>query len=117
MLAGTADEMNTSSQTSADELDKLMRSSEEMNRNVEEITEAINMPAEDNVNHPAHYTQGGIECIDAIEASMSPEEFRGYLKGCQMKYLWRYRMKGGLEDLQKARWYLDKLISKVEVDR
>ena len=42
MLAGTADEMNTSSQTSADELDKLMRSSEEMNRNVEEITEAIN---------------------------------------------------------------------------
>ena len=73
--------------------------------------------AEDNVNHPAHYTQGAVECIDALEASMTPEEFRGYLKGCQMKYLWRYRMKGGLEDLQKARWYLDKLISKVEVDR
>ena len=86
-------------------------------KNASEMTKAINMPAEDNVNHPAHYTQGGIECIDAIEASMSPEEFRGYLKGCQMKYLWRYRMKGGLEDLQKARWYLDKLISKVEVDR
>ena len=70
---------------------------------------------DDNVNHPAHYTQGGIECIEAIRASMTPEEFRGYLKGCQMKYIWRYQLKGGAEDLKKARWYLDKLIA--EVDR
>lgn len=60
----------------------------------------------DNVNHPTHYTSGGIECIDAIRASMSIEEFRGYLKGCAMKYLWRYQMKGGLEDLEKANVYL-----------
>lgn len=85
--------------------------------NASALTGVIKTPAEDTVNHPAHYTQGAVECIDALEASMTPEEFRGYLKGCQMKYLWRYRMKGGLEDLQKARWYLDKLISKVEVDR
>lgn len=70
--------------------------------------------ANDMVNHPAHYTQGAVECIDALEASMTPEEFRGYLKGCQMKYVWRYRMKGGVEDLRKARWYLDRLIGKLE---
>ena len=72
--------------------------------------------SDDPVNHPAHYTQGGIECIAAIEASMTPEEFRGYLKGCQMKYMWRYQLKGGVEDLRKARWYLDRLIKKVEAD-
>ena len=65
---------------------------------------------DDSVNHPSHYTQGTVECIDAIESSMTPEEFRGYLKGCLMKYIWRYQHKGGMEDLKKARWYLDRLI-------
>lgn len=64
----------------------------------------------DNVNHPSHYTTGDIECIDAIEASMSEQEFKGYLKGNCIKYLWRYRNKGGKEDLQKAQWYLDRLV-------
>lgn len=72
------------------------------------------VPRFDNVNHPSHYTQGAVECIDALKASMTKEEFIGYLKGCQMKYVWRYRMKGGVEDLRKARWYLDRLISEVE---
>ena len=76
-----------------------------------EIVKLMPMPKEeDNINHPAHYTQGTIECIDAIESSMTPEEFRGYLKGCQIKYLWRYQHKGGMEDLKKCRWYLDRLI-------
>lgn len=65
----------------------------------------------DPVNHPSHYTQGDIECIDAIEASMSLEAFCGYLKGNAQKYLWRYENKGKLiEDLQKAQWYISKLI-------
>lgn len=69
----------------------------------------------DNVNHPAHYTQGGIECIDAIEASMTPEAFQGYLKGCVQKYMWRYEKKiAPAEDLRKARWYLDRLIAVVD---
>lgn len=65
----------------------------------------------DNVNHPSHYTAGDIECIDAINASMSPDEYRGYLKGNVIKYLWRYRLKSGdpLEDICKAQWYLAKL--------
>ena len=81
----------------------------------EEELAATKAPHLDNVNHPAHYTQGAVECIDALKASMTREEFIGYLKGCQMKYVWRYRMKGGVEDLRKARWYLDRLIA--EVDR
>jgi len=70
---------------------------------------------DDTVNHPAHYTQGAVECIEAIKASMTASEFRGYLKGNAMKYIWRYQHKGGVEDLKKARWYLDRLIG--EVDR
>lgn len=64
----------------------------------------------DNVNHPSHYTNGKIECIDAIESSMSKEAFMGYCKGNIIKYIWRYEHKGGVESLEKARWYLDKLI-------
>jgi len=65
----------------------------------------------DNVNHPAHYTSGGIECIDAIESSMPYAEFEGYLKGNVLKYLWRYRNKNApIEDLKKAQWYQNKLI-------
>lgn len=64
----------------------------------------------DAINHPPHYSQGSIECIDAIEAAMSPDEFRGLLKGNVIKYLWRCDHKGGLQDLRKARWYLDRLI-------
>ena len=63
----------------------------------------------DMVNSPPHYNAGSIECIDAIEASMSKEAFRGYLKGNMLKYIWRYENKGGKEDLDKANWYLTRL--------
>ena len=66
----------------------------------------------DNVNNPKHYNKHGIECIDAIQASMSDKEFLGYLKANVVKYMWRYDYKGKpLEDLQKAKWYLDKMIN------
>ena len=65
---------------------------------------------EDMVNHPPHYTAGGIECIDAIQAALTPEEFAGYCKGCLIKYVWRERHKGGLQSLEKGQWYLQKLI-------
>ncbi len=65
----------------------------------------------DQVNHPPHYTAGEIECIDAIEASMSKEAFCGYLKGNILKYHWRYEKKADpIQDLEKANWYLKKLI-------
>ena len=65
----------------------------------------------DNVNHPEHYTSGSVECIDAIQAALTPEEYRGFLKGNVIKYTWRERMKAGVESLQKAQWYLNKLVS------
>ena len=64
----------------------------------------------DMVNNPPHYNAGAVECIDAIQASMSVEAFQGYLKGNILKYIWRYESKGGVEDLKKAKWYLTKLI-------
>lgn len=71
----------------------------------------------DPVNKPDHYTKGGIEAIDAIEASMLPREFQGYCKGNALKYLWRYRYKGkAWDDLRKAQWYLDRLIQSFAIE-
>ena len=62
--------------------------------------------------NPSHYKQGGIECIEAIKAATG-EGFTGYVWGNVLKYLWRWPKKGGVEDLKKARWYLDRLIKEV----
>lgn len=59
------------------------------------------------VAHPKHYTEGEVECIEAIKSSMTHEAFLGYLKGNVMKYLWRYEKKDhSMQDLEKANWYL-----------
>lgn len=60
----------------------------------------------DSIEHPNHYVHGDMECIDAIRAALTPEEFRGYCKGNIIKYVWRERGKGGDEDLGKARQYI-----------
>jgi hypothetical protein len=62
--------------------------------------------------NPSHYKQGGIECIEAIKAALG-EGFPDYLRGNVMKYLWRYKEKGGVEDLRKSAWYLDRLFKEV----
>ena len=66
---------------------------------------------QDNVNNPSHYADSAIECIDAMQAMLTPEQFVGYLRGNILKYQWRYEKKNGIEDLRKSQWYLDKLIS------
>ena len=72
---------------------------------------------QDVVTKPYHYNTGNIECIEAIEESMSEFAFKGYLKGNCMKYLWRYDYKGKpVEDLQKAQWYLARLLGEVVFD-
>ena len=68
----------------------------------------------DNVEKPSHYNTGNIECIEAIEEALTDKEIRGYFKGNCLKYLWREQYKNGLEDLKKARWYLDRLIKRLE---
>ena len=69
----------------------------------------------DIINHPPHYTAGKVECIDALEAAT--ESLIGIEAICTanaIKYLWRWKHKNGVEDLKKARWYLDRLISREE---
>ena len=67
----------------------------------------------DDVNHPVHYNNGKVECIEAIDAASTKEEFEGYLRGNVLKYVWRFRFKDNVKDLQKAKWYLEKLINEV----
>ena len=70
----------------------------------------------DPVNRPAHYTSGGIECIDAMQAAFGAEVVNGFCLCNAFKYLWRQRNKNGVEDLKKARWYLNRLIREMEVE-
>lgn len=71
--------------------------------------------AENLVEHPSHYNQdSSIECIDAIKASLGKDGFVDYCKGNCMKYLWRYKYKNGVEDLKKAKVYLEWIIKELE---
>ena len=66
----------------------------------------------DNVHRPPHYNQGGVECIDAIEAAVEGlEGIEAVCAGNALKYIWRHQHKNGTEDLKKALWYLDRLIA------
>lgn len=66
--------------------------------------------APDMVNAPPHYNQGGIECIEAIRAALTPDEFRGHCKANAMKYIWREAHKGQDESIRKAIWYLEEML-------
>lgn len=70
----------------------------------------------DNVNSPSHYTQAnGLECIDAITAAVSGKTgIEAVCVANVTKYLWRYELKNGLEDVKKAQWYLNRLVSALE---
>lgn len=69
----------------------------------------------DVVNHPSHYTKGNIECIDAIDSATTGKSgIEAVCVANVIKYLWRYEEKNGLEDVKKAQWYLNKLISELE---
>ena len=69
----------------------------------------------DNVNHPSHYTQGGIECIDALKAAtVGKTGIEAVCVANVIKYLFRYENKNGLEDIKKAQWYINRLIQELE---
>lgn len=77
------------------------------------ITRCGHTTVEKDPTNPSYYRSGGIECIEAIKASMPADSFQDFLKGQVFKYLWRYKGKNGLEDVKKARWYLGRLIQEV----
>ena len=65
--------------------------------------------------NPKHYTAGAIECIEALEAMLSPEQYVGFLRGSAMKYQWRLGRKGDAsEDTAKAQWYMERLRAHLE---
>lgn len=69
----------------------------------------------DNVNHPSHYTQGGIECIDALKAAtVGKTGIEAVCVANVIKYCWRYEKKNGLEDVKKAQFYINRLIQELE---
>ena len=72
---------------------------------------------EEQVNHPSHYNQGGIECIDAMEAALGTDRTIAFCHGNAFKYLWRAGSKAdnpASQDFKKARWYVDKAIELIE---
>lgn len=85
---------------------------DDMTEYVEKYLEAVKP---DPVNRPAHYTSGGIECIDAMQAAFGDEAVKDFCLCNAFKYLWRHRSKNGVEDLKKCRWYLNRLIREMEV--
>jgi len=73
------------------------------------------MKKTDNVNHPPHYTNGEIECLDAIKSALGQDGFIAYLKGVIIKYLWRMDHKGNqMEDAQKAQFYNNRLVKELK---
>ena len=88
--------------------------------NTPDIREGVEEHSEDAkadpVNRPAHYTSGGIECIDAMQAAFGDEAVKDFCLCNAFKYLWRHRQKNGVEDLKKARWYLNRLITAMEAE-
>ena len=74
------------------------------------------MSKKDNVSNPKHYNSGtlGIEVIDIIENSLNKDGFEGFLVGNIIKYVCRFKLKNGKEDLKKAEWYLKKVIEMYE---
>lgn len=64
------------------------------------------------VNHPAHYTAGKVECIDALEAAtVGLRGIEAVCTAAAIKYLWRWKLKNGHEDLKKAQWYIDHILT------
>ena len=73
------------------------------------------MEKRDNVNRPSHYTQGGIECIDAIKAATTGlSGIEAVCSGNAIKYIWRWKFKNGAEDVKKAIFYLNRLLKEIE---
>lgn len=69
----------------------------------------------DAVNHPAHYTAGGVECIDALAAATTGlSGIEAVCTANAIKYLWRWNRKNGVEDLKKSVWYINHLIAQLE---
>ena len=94
--------------------DALFRTPSYAEEQLANVTKKIKEPKEDMVNHPSHYTQGEIECIEVIKYindKLHMEGYEGYCLGNFIKYIWRCNFKNGWEDIDKAIFYLNELLT------
>lgn len=100
------------------EYDKQFNTVKEVAKAIDELRVRIETDEEfdrittkhDPVNHPSHYTQGNIECIDAMQAAYGKESVMHFCKCNAFKYQWRFDKKNGEEDIKKAQWYQNKFL-------
>jgi hypothetical protein len=78
---------------------------------LKDVAPSVNeKPVNDNVNHPSHYETGSFECIDVMLETQGKEAVKNFCSCNAFKYIYRHNNKNGLEDIQKAKWYIDKYI-------
>lgn len=78
---------------------------------LKDVAPSVNeKPVNDNVNHPSHYETGSFECIDVMLETQGKEAVKNFCLCNAFKYIYRHNNKNGLEDIQKAKWYIDKYI-------
>lgn len=99
-------------------IDMTYRNYKKAHKELQELTEtpivAVEKSVKDNIN-PNHYTYGKYECIDVLEDVLKDcKGVDAFCIGNAIKYLWRYNHKNGLEDLKKARWYLNRIINNID---
>lgn len=99
-------------------IDMTLRNYKKAHKELQKLTEtptvAVKESVKDNIN-PNHYTYGKYECIDVLEDVLKDcKGIDAFCIGNAIKYLWRYNHKNGLEDLKKARWYLNKIINNID---
>lgn len=99
--------------------DALFRTPSYAEEQLASVKKEIEEPKEDMVNHPSHYTQGEIECIEVIKYinnKLHTEGYEGYCLGNFIKYIWRCNFKNGWEDIDKAIFYLNELLMEQKKD-
>ena len=88
---------------------------EERARDEDKASETLDNIEKDLVNHPPHYNNGGVECIEYIKQQLGSEGFRSYLEGSIIKYIHRFKFKNqNIRDLEKSVWYTNRLIEELK---
>lgn len=108
------DEINTEINKLNDKLKNIYESMSDIVRLVLSEGESDSTSTNDNVNHPSHYETGNFECIDVMIETQGKEAVMGFCICNAFKYIYRHNNKNGVEDIKKAKWYLDKYIELAE---
>lgn len=104
------DEINTEINKLNDKLKNISESMSDIVRLVLSEGESDSTSTNDNVNHPSHYETGNFECIDVMIETQGKEAVMDFCICNAFKYIYRHNNKNGIEDIKKAKWYLDKYI-------